>query len=108
MILLKGVTGPITVKGVAFGTTQMPPWQVLKDDQIANVLTFVRQSWGNTGGEITPQQIAAAREEFKDRSDPWTEKELLAVPANAELPGGASTQAAPAPGAAPAAPVAPK
>ena len=88
MILLKGIQGPITVKGTTFGAAQMPSWAPLNDKQIAAVLTYVRQEWGNKGGEITPQQIAHARQEFKDHTEPWTEKEILAVPPDAVLEGG--------------------
>jgi len=105
MILLKGLQGPIKVEGGTFNG-QMPAWEkVLTDKQIAYVLTYVRQEWGNKGGEITPEQIAAARKEFATRTDAWSEADLLAVPANAELPGGASAaSAAPPTSAPPAAP----
>ena len=33
----------------------------LKDDDVANVLTFVLNSFGNKGGEVTPEQVAAGR-----------------------------------------------
>jgi nitrite reductase (NO-forming) len=46
-IVTKGLTGPITVNGQAFNNV-MPP-QVLTDQQIADVLTYVTNSWGNTG-----------------------------------------------------------
>jgi nitrite reductase (NO-forming) len=46
-IVTKGLTGPVTVNGQAFNSI-MPP-QVLTDQQIADVLTYVTNSWGNTG-----------------------------------------------------------
>jgi len=89
MILLKGLQGPIKVEGGTFNGA-MPAWEkVLSDKQIAYILTYVRQEWGNKAGEITPDQIAAARKEFSSRAEPWAEADLLAVPADAELPGGA-------------------
>jgi len=88
MILLKGLQGPIKVKGASFNGA-MPAWEkVLSDKQIASILTYVRQEWGNKAGEITPDQIGAARKEFAGRTEPWAEADLLAVPADAELPGG--------------------
>lgn len=89
MILLKGLQGPVKVEGVTYGSAAMPAWEkTLNDKKIATVLTYIRQEWGNTSGEISPEQITAARKEFKDRGDSWTEHDLLAVPADATLEGG--------------------
>jgi mono/diheme cytochrome c family protein len=98
MILLKGLQGPLKVEGVTFpGATPMPAWEkTLNDKKIAAVLTYIRQEWGNTGGEVTPEQIATARKEFKDRTDSWTQADLLAVPADAILEGAAAPAAVPA------------
>ena len=95
MILLKGLQGPLKVESATFNGA-MPTWEkVLSDKQIASILTYVRQEWGNKAGEITPEQIAAARNEFRSRNEPWTEADVLAIPADAELPGGISATAAP-------------
>jgi hypothetical protein len=98
MILLKGLQGPITVKGSSFNGA-MPTWTTLQDKQIAAVLTYVRQAWGNKAGEIEPAQIAHAREEFKARSEPWAPSDILAVPPDAVLEGAEPDKAAPAPDA---------
>jgi mono/diheme cytochrome c family protein len=95
-ILLKGITGPITVEGKPFNNN-MPAWDAaLTDKKIAAVASFIRQEWGNKAGEISEAKVAAARKEFKPRATPWTEAELLQIPDDANLPdeGGA----APAPG----------
>jgi len=102
MILLKGLQGPLQVNGSTFGAAAMPPWEkTLNDKKIAAVLTYIRQDWGNTGGEVAPEQIAHARKDYKDRTDSWTEADLKAVPADAVLEG-APAPAAPAAGTAPA------
>ena len=89
MIVLKGLTGPITVKGVQYGSAVMQPWEkTLSDQKIADVLTYVRQEWGNTGGPITAEGIAALRKELAGRAESWTEHDILAVPADAGLAGG--------------------
>ena len=93
MILLKGLQGPVTVKGNSFNGA-MPTWTTLQDKQIAAVLTYIRQEWGNKGGEIEPGQIAHARKEYKDRVDSWTEADLKAVPADAVLEGAHTAPAA--------------
>ena len=94
MILLKGLQGPVTVGGVTFNGA-MPAWEkVLNDKQIAYILTYIRQDWGNKAGEITPEQIASARKEFASHDAPWTQADLQAVAADAELPGAAAAPAA--------------
>jgi mono/diheme cytochrome c family protein len=41
----------------------MPPFRnQLSDQEIADVLTFVRTSWGNTGGTVKPEEVKALRE----------------------------------------------
>ena len=64
MIVLKGLQGPITVKGQQFGTAVMQPWESLTDQKIADVLTYERQEWGNKGSPVTEEQIAALRKEL--------------------------------------------
>jgi mono/diheme cytochrome c family protein len=99
MILLKGLQGPVTVEGHQFNGA-MPPWgTTLTDKKIAAILTYVRQSFGNTAGPISQEQIADARKEFASHPQSWMAPEILAVPADAELPGGAAP-AAPADSAA--------
>ena len=50
-IPLKGLQGPITVNGKPYNNL-MPP-QVFTDDQIADVLTYVMNSWGNNLGTVS-------------------------------------------------------
>ncbi len=98
MILLKGLQGPLTVKGQKYGSAVMQPWEkTLNDQKIADVLTYIRQDWGNTGGPVAAEGISALRKELAGRTESWTEPDLLAVPTDAQLPGGAPP--APAAGA---------
>jgi mono/diheme cytochrome c family protein len=109
MIVLKGLQGPLKVKGVQFGSAVMQPWdKTLNDQKIADVLTFVRQEWGNTGGPVAPEQIAALRKELASHAESWTEADLQAVPADAELPGAPPAGAKPAEGAKPGEPPKPQ
>jgi mono/diheme cytochrome c family protein len=88
MIVLKGLQGPLTVKGMQFGSAVMQPWdKTLNDGKIADVLTYIRQEWGNAGGPVTPEAIAALRKELASHPDSFTEPDLKAVPADASLPG---------------------
>ena len=105
MIVLKGLQGPLTVKGQSFGTAVMQPWdKTLTDAKISDVLTYVRQEWGNKGGPLAAAQISALRKELASRSESFTEPDLKAVPEDAELPGGEPAGAKPADAKAPAPP----
>ncbi|MFV0415893.1 MAG: c-type cytochrome [Chthoniobacterales bacterium] len=78
-VVLNGLSGPITVKGASYNNA-MTPWKdVLNDQEIAAVLTYVRNEWGNEAAPITPEFVASVREETADRSEPWTEADLKAV-----------------------------
>jgi nitrite reductase (NO-forming) len=39
----------------------MPPMSQLNDDEVANILTYVLNSWGNPGGQITKEEVAKVR-----------------------------------------------
>jgi len=58
--VLNGRTGPITVNGKTFNSV-MPPMSQLNDDGIANILTYVLNSWGNKGGHVTAAEVAQVR-----------------------------------------------
>lgn len=59
-IVLNGLSGPVTVNGKTY-TSVMPPMSQLNDDEIANILTFVANSWGNKGGQIKAADVAKKR-----------------------------------------------
>jgi len=56
-IVLKGLTGPITVNGKPFNGVMPPPG--LKPEQVADVLTYVRSGFGNTGDPVTVAEVEA-------------------------------------------------
>ena len=58
--VLNGLSGPITVNGVEYNAV-MPALAYLSDSDVADIVTFVMNSWGNPGGEISSAQVAAAR-----------------------------------------------
>jgi mono/diheme cytochrome c family protein len=99
MIVLKGLQGPLTVKGQKFGSAVMQPWdKTLNDQKIADVLTYIRSEWGNNASPVTPQEIAALRKELANHPESWTEADLQAIPADANLPGGEAAPPAGKPG----------
>jgi len=53
--IIKGQSGEMTVNGVKYNGV-MPP-VMLTDEQIAHVLTFVRNTWGNTGDMVTVEEV---------------------------------------------------
>jgi mono/diheme cytochrome c family protein len=97
-IVMKGLQGPIKVKGQQYGTAVMQPWESLGDQKVADVLTYIRQEWGNTGGPVTKEQIAAFRKELANHPGSFSESELQAIPADENLPGGEQGAAPPKPG----------
>src|SRR5207248_1372224 len=90
MIVMKVLQGPVTVKGQKFGAAVMQPWdKTLTDQKIADVLTYERSEWGNNASPVTAEQIAALRKELANHPNSFTEPDILAVPAEEDLPGGA-------------------
>jgi nitrite reductase (NO-forming) len=59
-IVLNGLSGPITVNGQPYNSV-MPPMSQLNDDEIANILTYTLNSWGNSNGVVTAEEVAKVR-----------------------------------------------
>lgn len=59
-IVINGLTGVVTVDGVAYNGA-MPAQGNLPDDEIAAVISYERNSFGNTFGYCVPADVAAAR-----------------------------------------------
>src|ERR1700745_1740006 len=95
MIVMKGVQGPVTVKGQQFGAAVMQPWdKTLTDKQIADVMTYERSEWGNNASPVAPEQIAAFRKELANHPESYTEHDILAAP-DEDIRGGAPAAGAP-------------
>jgi len=63
-IQLRGLEGPIDVAGVTYpGTIPMAPNAQLSDVQIADVINYIRNSWGNSGRFVKPEEVKALRGE---------------------------------------------
>jgi mono/diheme cytochrome c family protein len=74
-IVLHGLTGPITVAGQSYESI-MPPVVGLSDGDIASVLTYVRQSYGNDAAPVTDVEVRMVRGATRQRRDLWTADEL--------------------------------
>jgi mono/diheme cytochrome c family protein len=79
-ILLKGVQGPLTVKGATFGSMVMPAQEtLLTPEKIADLMTYIRGTWGNTAGPVTVDEVNAAKTKFTSHPAAWTEADLLQI-----------------------------
>jgi mono/diheme cytochrome c family protein len=85
-IILKGNIGAFKVDEKPYNNVMPPQEAVLTDDKIASVMTFVRASFGNTSGPVSPEEVAAARKKFIDRKTSWTQPELDAWKDDASTP----------------------
>ncbi len=79
-ILIHGLQGPLEVNGSqyngimpAFGPSGTYNWN---DEQISYVLTYIRQEWGNTAGEVTVEKVAEVRAATADRTSMLTAADL--------------------------------
>lgn len=64
--VLNGATDPMTVNGVKY-TTPMMGFPSMTDQEVADVLNYVRNSWGNKGSNdiVKPEEVKKARAEKK-------------------------------------------
>jgi mono/diheme cytochrome c family protein len=73
--IVQGMVGPVTVKGATYNG-MMPPVGGVTDKDIADVITYVRNSFGNSGAEVTEAEVKAIKAKYADRKTPWTAEEL--------------------------------
>jgi mono/diheme cytochrome c family protein len=73
--VLHGVTGP--VDGRTY-TDVMIPMGANNDEWIAAAASYVRRSFGNNAGFVTPADVARVRAATSTRRAPWTVSELMA------------------------------
>ena len=73
--ILQGLMGPITVNGTTYNS-MMPPVAGVTDADVADVLTYVRQSFGNQGNPVSADQVKAVRAATAGRTAMWTTAEL--------------------------------
>ncbi|MBX2874302.1 MAG: c-type cytochrome [Saprospiraceae bacterium] len=78
-LVLKGLMGPIQVLGKEYpGQVPMTPYEgLLNDEEIAAVLTYVRNSFGNTASAITPEKVKEVRALTDGKSGFYSPEELL-------------------------------
>jgi mono/diheme cytochrome c family protein len=78
-LVLKGLYGPIDVLGKKYpGQVPMTPFAgMLNDDEVAAVLTYVRNSFGNKASAISTEKVKATRASVQDKTGFYIPEELL-------------------------------
>ncbi|MGI8784151.1 MAG: PVC-type heme-binding CxxCH protein [Acidobacteriota bacterium] len=72
------VLASIVLHGKVGKEMTMPPMEAqLNDEQIATVLTYIRQNWGNRAPAVDVETVSQVRQATRDRVKPWTDEELL-------------------------------
>ena len=75
-IILAGLAGEATVKGTVYNGNMPAIGAALKDAQVAHILTYVNQAWGNAHPPVTDAQVAEIRKKIGARGQ-YSPKELL-------------------------------
>jgi putative membrane-bound dehydrogenase-like protein len=74
-IVMHGLAGPVKVSGRTYNLA-MPPLPQLTDENVADVLTYIRREWDHTASPVNKEFIAKIRAADPSRMMMWTEKEL--------------------------------
>ncbi len=75
-IVLQGFQGEIVREGVPYNAVMPGFGRLLSDEEVASVVTYIRNSFGNEAPEVLPEEVAEMREASADRATGWTESEL--------------------------------
>lgn len=79
LILLHGLQGPVEVAGQSYNGV-MPAWQdLLKDEEIAAVATFLRQMGSNSAPPVAPELVTELRGRHAGRNTFWAADEVVAA-----------------------------
>ncbi|MBM1105721.1 c-type cytochrome [Aurantibacter crassamenti] len=78
-LTLHGLMGPFELQGKSYsGQVPMTPFGgMLNDNEVASVLTFVRNAFDNKASAISPEKVKEVREATKDKEGFYTPAELL-------------------------------
>ncbi len=79
-LVVYGLSGPIIVKGREFSSKMIeagiPPGS-LTDADIAYLLTYIRNAWGNSASEVKESEVIDVKEQVGDRKNAWDSEDLL-------------------------------
>ncbi|MFW5877648.1 MAG: c-type cytochrome [bacterium] len=62
VLILDGMEGPVVVKGEQYNSIMPPLKNVLNDQEIADLINYLRNSFGNSGEFVKPEDVAAMRD----------------------------------------------
>ncbi|MBP3191408.1 c-type cytochrome [Natronogracilivirga saccharolytica] len=75
-IVLRGFEGEIVREGVTYNAPMPGFSRQLSDEEVAAVVTYIRNSFDNEAPEVSEDEVAEIREATEDRTSAWTEEEL--------------------------------
>ncbi len=78
-LTINGLMGPLQLNGKTYpGQVPMTPFgSMLNDTEIASVLTYVRNAFGNKADPVSPEKVKEVRKAIKDKKGFYTPEELL-------------------------------
>lgn len=71
-----GLAGPIEVKGQLWNLNMAAMGVMYPDEDLAAVLSYIRNAWGNKASVVTAEQVKKVRTELAGRSQPYAPDEL--------------------------------
>ena len=75
-ILVNGMNGPLIVNGSTY-SGEMPSWRgYFNDEELAAVMTYIRNSWGNKAAAVPKDSVAKVRAELAANPAAWTAETL--------------------------------
>ena len=84
-ILQHGINGSLTVNGKPFNGQMLPLGYSMPDKDLAQLLSYIRNEWGNKASLIYEDQVKAVRKEIGEHP-PYSEEQLRAIPQDANAP----------------------
>ncbi|MDB4353697.1 cytochrome c [Akkermansiaceae bacterium] len=86
-IIIHGLAGPITVKGTPYNGNMPAMGDGLGPKELAYIMTYIRNEWGNSAPLVTPEMGAAALEIAKERGNSQVTVDELTKNHDKDLPG---------------------
>jgi len=77
---LAGIGGALAVKGQTWNLSMPAMGAAMSDQDLSDVLTYIRSSWGNQGGPVTADDVKAVRAKLGAHPQPLTGDALKALP----------------------------
>lgn len=75
-LILHGLNGELEILGQKYNGVMPSYKNQFNNQQIANVVTYIRNTWGNKASEIDADFVIKIREEYKDKTDAWKVEDL--------------------------------